>query len=72
MLCYNGTEDIDVNKENVYRKCLCVMNALFVTMGIYKGFKLQSSACNGCHVKSVRSLDMNNIAFLDIHDVDYR
>ena len=22
--------------------------------------------------KSVRSFDMNNIAFLDIHDVDYR
>ena len=48
------------------------MNALFVTIGIYRGFKLQSSVYNGCHDESVRSFDMNNIAFLDIHDVDYR
>ena len=48
-----------------------VMNALFVTIGIYKGFKLQSSVYNGCHDESVRSFDMNNSAFSDIHDVDH-
>ena len=37
-----------------------------------KGFKLPSSVCNGCHDVLIMVIDINIIAFLNIHGVGYR
>ena len=42
-----------------------------ISIGLYKRFKFQSYVCNGCHDASVGSFGMINMAFLDIHGVDY-
>ena len=37
-----------------------------------KGFKFQSSVCNGYHDVLIMSIDINSITILNIHGIDYR
>ena len=48
-------------------------HVLFGTVGIIlgTGFRFQSFVCNGCHGILMLSLHINNIAILDIHDIDF-
>ena len=36
-----------------------------------KGFKFQSDVCNGCHDVLMMSMNLCDIAILNIHGVDY-
>ena len=42
--------------------CCCFLN---------KGFDFQSSVCNGCHDILMMSYDMNSIAILNLHVVEF-
>lgn len=42
--------------------CCCFLN---------KGFDFQSSVCNGCHDILMMSYDMNSIAILSLHGVEF-
>ena len=56
------TEGIEVNKK-----------VISVTIGIFlnKGFKFQLSLYNESHDVLMMSIDLNSIAILKIHSVDY-
>ena len=49
-------------------------SALFVAIGIFlnEGFKFQPYICNECHDIFMMSMNLNNIAILKSHGVDYR
>ena len=36
------------------------------------GFKFQDSVCNGCHVLTILSVNIGDIAIITIKNVDYR
>ena len=48
-------------------------SGIFVTIGIFsKGFKFQPDVCNGYHGVLMMSMNLSNIAFLNIHGAGYR
>ena len=70
MLYYNRIdvfEGIDVNKISESR------SARFVTIAIFlnKGFKFQPEACNGCHDLLMMSMNLSDIAILNIKSFNY-
>ena len=64
----NLSEVIDVNKTSTAKKGVIYHNQNFLD----KGFKFQSSVCNGYHDVLMMSIDINSIAILNIHGIDYR
>ena len=60
------SERIDINKTST-SKC-----ATFATIVISldKGFKFQPYVCNGCHDKLLMSINLNNIAILNMNGAD--
>ena len=61
MLCHNRidvSESIDVNKTSASKECV-----------IYDLF--QTTVCYCCHDLLMMSIDINSIAKLNIHGVDY-
>lgn len=61
------SEGIDLNKRIVSKECHICWYCYFLD----KGSKFQLSVCNGCHDISMMSMTLNNIAILNICDVDY-
>ena len=41
-------------------------------MFLDKAFKFQLDVCDGCHDALMMSININNIAILNIHGADYR
>ena len=68
ILYYDITDVFDVNKWSEFIECIACHYCYISD----KGFKFQSSACNGCHDVLMMSIDINSITILDIHGVDYR
>ena len=71
MLYYDRTdvsEGIDVNKTSKSKEC----NICHFWHFLNKGFKFQPNVCNRCHDLLMISMDLSNIAILNIKDSDYR
>ena len=62
------SEGIDVNKTSKSKGCDICHYWYFLN----KGFKFQSYICNGCHGLLMMSMNLNNIAILNIKNADYR
>ena len=70
MLYYNRvdvSEGIDVNKTNASNECIVCHYRYFLG----KGFKFQSCVCNGWHDVLMMSVDIESVATLNVHGVDY-
>ena len=61
------SEGIDVNKTSASKQCIICHYWYFLD----KGIKLQLEVCNGCHNVLMMSMNINDIAILNIHAVDY-
>ena len=61
-------EGIDVNKANESKECDICYYSYFLD----KVFKFQPDVCNGCHDVLMMSFNFNDIAILNIQDVDFR
>ena len=58
------SEGIDVNKASKSKECdICLY--------WYKGFKFQANVCNGCHDLLMMSMNLSDIAILNIKGSDY-
>ena len=62
------SEGINVNKTNVSKECDICHYLYFLD----KGFKFQPDVCSGYHDVLMMSMNLSNIAILNIHGVDYR
>ena len=62
------SEDIDINKTSASKECFICHYRYFID----KVLKFQPSVCNCCHDLLMMSMNLNNIAILNIHGVDYR
>ena len=60
-------EGIDVNKTSTCKECITCHYWYFLD----KGFKFQPAFCNGCHDVLLMSIDLNSIAILNTHGLDY-
>ena len=60
-------------KESMLMRQANQKSATFVTIGSFlkKGFKFQLNVCNGCHDLLMMSMDLGNVAILDIKGSDY-
>ena len=49
-------------------------SAIFFSIDIFinKGFKFQQNICNRCHYLLMMSMNLSNIAFLNVKDTGYR
>ena len=49
-------------------------SVLFATIFFFlnEGFNFQPSGCSGCHDVIMMSININSIAILNIHGIDYR
>ena len=59
---------IDINKIITSKECIICNYWHFLG----KGFKFQSTVCDGCHDALMMSIEINSIAILNIHGVDYQ
>ena len=57
------SEGIDVNKTKESKECDICHYWYFLD----KGFKFQADVCNGCHDVLMMSMNLSNIAILNIH-----
>ena len=62
------SEGIDVNTTSASNEIIICHYWYFLD----KGFKFQASVRNGCPDVLMMSTNLNSIAILNIHDVDYR
>ena len=60
------SEGMDVNKTNASKKCDICHYWYFLD----KGFKFQLDVCNGCHDVLMISINLSDIAILNIGGVD--
>ena len=60
-------EGIDVNKTSASKECDICHYWYFLNYS----FKLQSNACNRCHDLLMMSMNLNDIAILNIKGSDY-
>ena len=70
MLYYNRTdvsEDIEVNIILTSKECIIYKCWYFLVVQI----TFQTNVRNACHVISLMSIDINSIAILNIHGVDW-
>ena len=64
----DASEGIDFNKTSKSKECdICQYWFL-----LEKGFKFQPNVCNGCHHLLLMSMNLSNIAILNIKSADYR
>ena len=71
MLCYNKTdvsESIDVNKISASKESIVSYYWCFLK----KGFKFQPDVCNGCNDVLIISMNISDIAILNIQGADCR
>ena len=61
-------EAIHVNEAKVVKEC--IMSQYWYVLD--KEFRFALSVCNPCHDISMMYININTIAILDIHGVDYR
>ena len=64
----NGSEGIDVNKTSELKEC----NICHYCYSLNKVFKFEANARNGCHDLLIMSINLSNIAILNIKGTDYR
>ena len=62
------SEGIDVNKTNASKKCDIYHHWYFLD----KGFKFQLDVCNGCHDVLMISINLIDIAILNIGSANYQ
>ena len=62
------SEGIDVNKTRESKECDICHYWYFLD----KGFKFQPDVCNGCHDILIMSMNLSDIAILNIHSADHR
>ena len=63
---YEGT---DINNTSELKECdICHICRYF----LHKGFKFQLNVCNGCHDLLTMSMNLSDIAILNIKGSDYR
>ena len=70
MLCCDRidiSEGIDVNKTSEPKECDICHHWYF----LHKDFKFQPNVCNGCHYLLMMSMNLSNIAILNIKCSDY-
>ena len=71
MLYYDRTdvsERIDVNKTSTSKECDICHYWYFLN----KGFKIQTNVCNRCHDLLMMSMNLSDVAIINIKDSDYR
>ena len=71
MLCYDRTDmsdGININKASASRECDICHYWYFLD----KGFKFQKNVYNGCHDVLMMSMNLCDIAILNINDANYR
>ena len=61
------SEGIDVNKTNDSKE----WNICHYWYFLNKGFKFQPNVCNGCHDLLMMSINLSDIAILNIKNTDY-
>ena len=59
------SEVIDLAKSNNSKECMICHYCCF-----NHGFKFQDSVCNGCHLLTVLSVNISDIAIITIKNVD--
>ena len=64
----NVSEGIDVNKTSASKECHICHYWYFLNVS----FKSQSNVCNRCHDLLTMSMNLSDIAILNIKDSDYR
>ena len=62
------SEGIDINQSNKSKECMIWHYWYFKDIG----YKFEPHVCNGCHDISMMAYELENIAILDVKDVDYR
>ena len=63
-----ASKGIDINKTSASKECGICHYQYFLN----KGFKFQPHGCNRCHDILMMSMNLSNIAILNINGVDYR
>ena len=63
----NISEGIDVNNTSKLKK----YNFFSVSIFLNKGFKFEPNICNGCHDLIMISMNLSNIAILNIKGSNY-
>ena len=61
------SKGIAFNKSNASKECIICHYWYFLN----KGFRFQSTVCDGCHDISMIFIDINSVVILNIHGVDY-
>ena len=61
------SEGIDLVKSGNSKECIVCHYWFF-----NHGFKFQDSVCNGCHDLTMLCLNISNIAFITVENIDYR
>ena len=61
------SEQIDVNKTSVWKEC----NICHYWCFLIYSFKFQPTVCNRCHNLSMMSINLSDIAVLNIQASDY-
>ena len=64
----DSSEGIDINKSNKSKECMICHYWYFKDIG----YKLEPYVCNRCHDISMLAYDLENVAILNVKDVDYR
>ena len=64
----NVSEGIDINKASKLKECDICHYWYFLN----KGFKFQPNVCNRCHDLLMMSMNLSDIAILNIKSADYR
>ena len=64
MIYYDRIEGIDFNKTSESKKCAICHYWYFLN----EGFKFQPNVCNGCHDLLMMSMNLCDIAILNIKD----
>ena len=62
------SEGIDVNKASAWKECDTCHNWYFLN----KNFKFQPNVCNGCHDLLMMSMNLSDIAIINIKGSKYR
>ena len=60
-------EGIDLTKSNNRKEFMFYNNSCF-----NQGFKFQEYVCNGCHDLKMLRVNINDIAFIIVKNLDYR
>ena len=61
------SEDTDVNKKSGFKECI-ICHYWYL---LQKWFNFQSAVCNGRHDVLIMSIDLNSIANINTHRLDY-